>query len=239
MCAKRSKRYIQTREKIDRERVYSIEEGIQKLKGSCTANFAESCELTFKLGVNPKRTEHRVRGTTLLTHGTGKDITVLAFAKGGDVEEAEDAGADYVGGADLAEKIEDGWLEFDRVVATPDMMEVVGKLGRILGPRGMMPSPKSDTVTSDIGKAVEELKKGKVEFRVDEYGNLHGVFGKCSFSGDELYENLIDFALSVFEERPEEVKSKYLRGLVVSSTMGPGIKIDPDQVREEALSRML
>ncbi len=239
MPSKRSRRYVQTREKIDREKIYSIEEGIQKLKDSCTANFAESCELTFKLGVNPKKTEQRIRGTTLLTHGTGKDVTVLAFVKGADVEKAEEAGADYVGGADLAEKIEEGWLDFDQVVATPEMMEVVGKLGRILGPRGMMPSPKSGTVTSDIGKAVEELKKGRVEFRVDEYGNLHGIFGKCSFSGDELYENLIDFAMSVFEERPEEVKSKYLRGVVISSTMGPGIKIDPNQVREEALSKML
>lgn len=239
MGLKRSKRYTNTREKVDRLKLYSIEDGMEKLKESCTANFEESCEVIFKMGINPKKTEHRIRGTTMLSHGTGKKITILAFAKGTDAKEAEDSGADYVGGADLAEKIEEGWLDFDQVVATPDMMEVVGKLGRILGPRGMMPSPKSDTVTSDIAKAVEELKKGKLEFRVDEYGNIHGIFGKCTFSEDELYENLIDFAISIFEERPEEIKGKYLRGVVISSTMGPGIKIDPDQVREKALSRML
>lgn len=239
MSSTRSKRYIETREKVDRSKLYSIDEGIEKLKSTCTANFEESCEVTFKLGINPKKTEHRIRGTTLLPHGTGQEVKVLAFAKGTQVNKAQEAGADYVGGADLAEKIEGGWLNFDQVVATPEMMEVVGKLGRILGPRGMMPSPKSGTVTSDIGKAVDELKRGRLEFRVDEYGNIHGIFGSCSFPNEALRENLIDFAVSLFEERPDEVKARFLKGVVICSTMGPGIKIDPDQVREEASKRML
>ena len=234
----RGKRYLEARSKIDLSKKYSIEEAMGLVKEISTADFNETIEVSLSLGVNPS--QNMVRGTSVLPNGTGKEVKVLAFASGEKHQEAEQAGADWVGGEDLAEKIEDGWLEFDEVVTTPDMMSVVGKLGRVLGPRGMMPSPKSNTVTEDIGNAVEKLKKGQVEFRTDQYGIVHVPIGKSSFSAEELKENLVDLVSSVLDQRPEDgIQGRYLQALTVSSTMGPGIKVEIDQVRREASGRNL
>jgi large subunit ribosomal protein L1 len=226
----RSKRYIAVKEKVDRFRTYHLDEAIALLVEVATASFDETAEAAFKLGVNPKRPEHRIRGTVTLPHGIGREFRIIAFAKGDKKREAEEAGALVVGGEDLAKRIEEGWLEFDRVVATPDMMSVVSRLGRILGPRGLMPSKKTDTIREEIGKAVAELKGGKVEFRLDEYGNIHSSFGRCSFPQEKLKENFIALAKAIFKNKPQDSKGKYLRGIVLSSTMGPGIKVDPDEV---------
>ncbi len=183
----------------------------------------------FNLGI--KASQVIVRGTCSLPHGTGKTVRILAFAKGTSQTEAEEAGADYVGGEDLAKKIKDGWLEFDKIVATPDMMSVVGKLGKILGPRGLMPSPKTGTVTKDVGKVIAELKKGMVEFRSDRYGVIHSIFGKVSFEESALKENLVAIIRSVAERRPEEgVKGRFIRKVSIASTMGPGIVLDLGEV---------
>ncbi len=228
--AKYSKRYLALKEKVDRTRFYSLKEAIQLLKETATADFDEAAEAVFQLGVDPKRNEHRIRGTVTLPHGTGREVRVLAFAKGEALKEAEEAGADYVGGEELVKKIEEGWLEFDRVVATPDMMALVGRLGRILGPRGLMPSPKTGTVTKEIGQAIREIKRGKLEFRVDEYGQVHSIFGRASFPEEHLYENFLALAAAIVDEKPEDVKGRYIRRVAVSATMGPGIKVDPDEV---------
>ena len=235
----RSRRYLGVKERVDRFKLYSLDEAISLLKGSATASFDESADAVFQLGVNPKRNEHRIRGTVLLPHGVGKEVRVIAFAKGEKIKEAEEAGADLVGGEDLAKRIEGGWLDFDAAVATPDMMGVVGRLGRILGPRGLMPSPKTGTVTQEIGRAIEELKRGKVEFRLDEYGNIHSTFGRCSFPEEELRENFLALAQAIFEEKPADVRGRYLRAATISSTMGPGIKLDPDEVGKLVAERML
>jgi len=224
------KRYLALRERVDRSRFYQLEEAIELLKETATAGFDEAAEAVFRLGVDPKRNEHRIRGTVMLPHGTGKSVKVLAFAKGEAMREAEEAGADWVGGEEFVKKIEEGWLEFDRVVATPEMMSIVSRLGRILGPRGLMPSPKTGTVTAEIAQAVRELKQGKLEFRLDEYGQIHSPFGRVSFSEEQLLENFIALATALFDEKPKDVKGRYLRGVVISATMGPGIKVDPDEV---------
>ncbi|MCS6936647.1 MAG: 50S ribosomal protein L1 [Candidatus Bipolaricaulota bacterium] len=236
---KRSKRYQEIRQRVDRERRYSVAEGIKLLKECATAKFKESAEVVFRLGVDPKKNEHRIRGTVTLPHGTGKSVKVLAFAKGDKLKEAQEAGADYAGGEDLVKKIEEGWMDFDRVVATPDMMGTVSKLGKILGPRGLMPSPKAGTVTTDIGTAVRELKRGRLEFRLDEYGNVHSLFGKCSFSEEQLQENLVALTAAVLEEKPADVKGRYLQAVTISSTMGPGIKLDPDELQKVVAARRL
>lgn len=202
-------------------------------------SFNESADVVFRLAVNPKKNEHRIRGTVLLPHGVGKEVRVVAFAKGEKLKEAEEAGADVAGGEDLAKRIEEGWLGFDAAVATPDMMGVVGRLGKILGPRGLMPSPKTGTVTAEIGQAVKELKQGKVEFRLDEYGNIHSSFGRCSFAPEQLRENLLALAQAIFEEKPADVRGKYLRAAIVSSTMGPGIKLDPGELSSLVAARIL
>lgn len=234
----RGKRYLQARSKLDLGKIYSIDDAMELVKEVSTADFDETVEAAINLGVDPS--QNMVRGTSVLPHGTGKEVEVLAFASGEKRQEAEEAGADWVGGEDLAEKIEDGWLDFDEVVTTPDMMSVVGKLGRILGPRGMMPSPKSNTVTEDIGKAVTKLKKGQVEFRTDKYGIVHVPLGKSSFSVQELKENLVDLVKSVLAQRPEDgIKGRYLQAATISSTMGPGVKVDVDELREEASERNL
>lgn len=209
------------------------------LKELGTTSFDESADVAFRLAVNPKKNEHRIRGAVLLPHGVGKEVRVAAFAKGEKLKEAEEAGADVAGGEDLAKRIEEGWLGFDAAVATPDMMGVVGRLGKILGPRGLMPSPKTGTVTAEIGQAVKELKQGKVEFRLDEYGNIHSPFGRCSFAVEQLRENLLALAQAIFEEKPTDVRGKYLRAAIVSSTMGPGIKLDPDELSSLVAARML
>ncbi|MCL6643310.1 MAG: 50S ribosomal protein L1, partial [Candidatus Bipolaricaulota bacterium] len=166
-------------------------------------------------------------------------VTVLAFAKGDKLKEAQEAGADFAGGEDLVKKIEEGWMEFDRVVATPDMMGVVSKLGKVLGPRGLMPSPKSGTVTPDIGTAVKELKRGKLEFRLDEYGNVHSTFGRCSFKAEHLKENLIALAAAILDEKPADVKGRFIKSVTISSTIGPGIKVDPDDVQKLVAAKRL
>lgn len=222
------KRLTAVAEKVDRETRYSFSESIALLKETASAKFDEAAEAVLRLNIDPKKNEHRIRGTVALPHGTGKDIRVCVIAKGEKVTEAEKAGADFVGGEELVEKIDkEGWLEFDRMVATPDMMSVVSSLGRVLGPRGLMPSPKSGTVTMDVGSAVDELKKGKLEFRVDEYGQIHCLFGRLSFEADKLEQNFTALAKAVFAEKPSDIKGRYVKSVSISSTMGPGIKIDP------------
>ncbi len=235
----RSKRYLAVREKVDRTRFYTVDEAIKLLKECATAKFDESADAAFRLAVDPKKNEHRIRGTVTLPHGSGKPVRVLAFAKGEKLKEAQEAGADYVGGEDLVKKIEGGWLEFDRVVATPDMMGLVSKIGKILGPRGLMPSPKSGTVTPDIATAIKELKRGKIEFRLDEYGNIHSSFGRCSFSEEQLKENLVALAAAILEEKPADIKGRLIKSVTISSTLGPGIKIDPDDLQKLVAARQL
>lgn len=224
------RRYVALLEKVDPLQVYSVEEAIRLLKETATAKFDEAAEAVFQLGVDPRRNEHRIRGTVALPHGTGREVRVLAFAKGEALKEAEEAGADFVGGEELAGRIEEGWLDFDRVVATPEMMSVVGRLGRILGPRGLMPSPKTGTVTKEIGGAIREIKGGKMEFRLDEYGQIHSLFGRVSFDEKKLLENFLALAAAILDEKPADVKGRYIRRVAVSATMGPGIKVDPDEV---------
>lgn len=235
----RSKRYLAVKEKVDRTKFYTVEEAVKLMKECATAKFDESADAVFRLAVDPKKNEHRIRGTVTLPHGVGKPVTVLAFAKGEKLKEAQEAGADFAGGEDLVKKIEGGWLEFDRVVATPDMMGVVSRLGKILGPRGLMPSPKSGTVTPDIGTAVKELKRGRLEFRLDEYGNVHSSFGRCSFSAEHLQENLIALAAALIEEKPADIKGRFIKSVTISSTIGPGIKVDPDDVQKLVAARKL
>ena len=226
---KRSRRYHGVATLVDRDRAYSVDEAVAKLKESATASFDETAEVSFSLGIKPSQVV--VRGTCSFPNGTGKTVRVLVFAKGESQTEAEEAGADYVGGEDLAQKIQQGWLEFDKVVATPDMMPVVGKLGKILGPRGLMPSPKTGTVTKDVGNVTSELKKGMVEFRSDRYGVIHSIFGKASFEMDALKENLVALIRSVGERRPEEgVKGRFIQKTSVAATMGAGIIIDPGEI---------
>lgn len=235
----RSKRYVAVKEKVDRTKFYTVEEAVKLMKECATAKFDESADAVFRLAVDPKKNEHRIRGTVTLPHGMGKPVTVLAFAKGEKLKEAQEAGADFAGGEDLVKKIEGGWMEFDRVVAAPDMMGLVSKLGKILGPRGLMPSPKSGTVTPDIGTAVKELKRGKLEFRLDEYGNVHSSFGRCSFSVEQLKENLIALAAAILEEKPADVKGRFIKSVTISSTIGPGIKVDPDDLQKLVAAKRL
>lgn len=226
---KRSRRYCSIVALVERGRIYDMDEAINRLKNSATAAFDETAEVAVNLGIKPSQVI--VRGTCSFPHGTGKSVRVLVFAKGESQIEAEEAGADYVGGDDLAKKIQDGWLDFDKVVATPDMMPVVGKLGKILGPRGLMPSPKTGTVTKEVGRVIRELKKGMVEYRSDRYGVVHSIFGKASFDGNALKENLVTFIRSVLERRPEEgVKGRYIQKVSIASTMGTGIAIDPVEI---------
>lgn len=226
---KRSRRYQSVAALVEQRQAYSLNEAIEKLKESATASFDETAEVSFNLGIKASQTI--VRGTCNLPHGTGKTVRVLAFAKGESLIEAEEAEADYVGGEDLAKKIQGGWLEFDKVVATPDMMSVVGKLGKILGPRGLMPSPKTGTVTKDVGRVIGEVKKGMVEFRSDRYGVIHSVFGKVSFDAEALKENLVALIHSIVEHRPEEgVKGRYITQASIATTMGPGINLDLAEV---------
>ncbi len=226
---KHSNRYTEAKGRIDRTRYFSPEEAIELIKEVSTASFDETVELAVKLGVNPKHADQQVRGAITLPQGTGKEVTVAAFAKGEKAREAEEAGADFVGAEDLAEKIQGGWLGFDAAVAAPDVMNVVGKLGRVLGPRGLMPNPKAGTVTPEIGKAVKEIKAGKVEFRTDRAGNVHVPIGKASFSREQLLENFYAVIDALLKARPSAAKGQYLRSVNVSTTMGPGIKILPQK----------
>ena len=219
------------REAIDRSKKFSLTDGLDAVLAATYAKFDESVDVAVNLGVDPRHADQMVRGTCVLPHGTGKTVRVLAFAKAEKEKEARDAGADYVGGEELAKKTQEGWLDFDKAVATPDMMAVVGKLGKILSPRGMMPNPKVGTVTFDIGKAVSELKGGKVEFRVEKAGIVHCPIGRVSFGSEKLVENLKALMESIIRLKPSASKGVYLRGVALSTTMGPGLKLDPQEIR--------
>ncbi len=221
------KKYRQAREQIVRK-PYGVAEAVKLAKDHAYAKFDETLEVALRLGVDPKHADQMVRGTVVLPHGTGKTLRILVFASGEKIREAEEAGADHVGGEELAKKIEAGWLDFDAVVATPDMMRVVGRLGRVLGPRGLMPNPKTGTVTAEVGKAIGELKGGKVEFRVDKTGIIHAPVGKMSFSAEQLKDNAEALIHAVMRARPAAAKGKYVRSATISSTMGPGIRLDEE-----------
>jgi len=224
---KRGKAYKGAIAKIDRNRLYEPSEAIKLVKEIATAKFDETVEAHVKLGVDPRHADQQVRGTVSLPHGTGKTLKVLVFAKGEKVKEAEQAGADYVGAEDLAEKIQGGWFDFDVAVATPDMMSVVGRLGKILGPRGLMPNPKAGTVTFDIERTIKELKAGRIEFRVDKTSIVHVPIGRISFDEERLQDNLNAFAEALIKAKPAAAKGQYMRSVNICSTMGPGIKINP------------
>ncbi len=223
------KKFQEAKAKVEL-REYSLEEAVQLLLGIGFAKFDETAEIALKLGVNPKHADQMVRGTVVLPHGLGKAVSVCVIASGEKVTEAEGAGADFAGGEDLVAKIQGGWLDFGAMVATPDMMKSVGKLGRILGPRGLMPNPKAGTVTFDVARAVQEIKAGKVEFRVDKNGIIHAPFGKLSFEAEKLVDNARSLVEAVVRARPAAAKGRYLRGVAVTSTMGPGIKVDAGQM---------
>lgn len=227
---KRSKRYRELLQKFDKGKDYTLEEAVKLLKETASAKFDETVEVAVRLGVDPRHADQVVRGTVTLPHGTGKDVRVLVIAKGTKASEAEEAGADFVGFKDVIEKIQQGWLDFDVVIATPDVMSEVGKLGRILGPRGLMPNPKAGTVTMDVAKAVQEVKAGKIEFRVDRYGILHVAVGKASFEEEKLIENIKAFIETVMRLKPPAAKGQYLRSITVANTMGPGIRVDRNSV---------
>lgn len=220
------KKYRTAIDKVDRTETQPLGEALARVKELAYAEFDETVEIALRLGVDPKHADQMVRGTIVLPHGTGKTARVAVFASGEKVKEAEEAGADVVGGEELAEKVEGGWLDFDAVVATPDMMRVVGRLGRVLGPRGLMPNPKTGTVTFDVGKAVEDIKAGKVEYRVDKTGIIHAPLGKVSFEVDQLRANADALLSAVLKSRPAAAKGKYVRTATVSSTMGPGVPVD-------------
>jgi large subunit ribosomal protein L1 len=220
--------------KIDRGQRYPLEEGLRLVKETKRAKFDETVEMAVRLGVDPRQADQNVRGTVSLPHGIGKTVRVLAFAKGEKEKEAQEAGADYVGAEDLIKKISDGWFDFDKTVATPDMMAAVGRIGKVLGPRGLMPNPKTGTVTMEIGKAVKEIKAGKLEFRVDKAGIVHVPVGRASFSQEQLIDNAKAVLASILRAKPPSAKGNYVRGVTISATMGPGIKIDLSQVRAMA-----
>ena len=222
----RARTYREKAEGIDRNHDYELDRGLEMLIGSKRTKFDETAEVAINLGVDPRHADQNVRGAIVLPHGTGKSARVIVFAKGDKEREAREAGADEVGAEELAKKIQDGWLDFERVIATPDMMSVVGRLGRVLGPRGLMPNPKVGTVTMDVGRAVAEQKAGKIEFRVDKAGIIHAPFGKTSFSSAQLRDNLVAIADAVLKAKPASTKGNYLKKVCISTTMGPGIRID-------------
>lgn len=226
---KRGKKYVDAKEKVDRNRLYEPSEAVDLLKEIATSSFDETVELAVKLGVNPKHADQQVRGSVVLPHGTGKELRVVVFAKGEKLKEAEEAGADVAGGEELVAKVQEGWLDFDVAVATPDMMSVVGKLGRVLGPRGLMPNPKAGTVTPDVGRAIQEIKAGKVEYRTDKAANIHLPLGKGSFAAEKLLENFYAVLEALLKARPAAAKGQYIRSVTISTTMGPGIKISPQR----------
>jgi len=223
---KHGKRYVTARENAARDVRHPLADAVDLVKKTAGAKFDETVELSARLGVDPKRTDQAVRGTVVLPHGTGKEVRVLVLAKGEKEAEARQAGADHIGSGDYIQKIADGWLDIDKIVATPDMMGEVGKLGRILGPRGLMPNPKSGTVTFEVGKAVSDLKKGKIEFRVDKGANVHVPVGRVSFEKDKLLENIRVFLKELIGARPPAAKGQFVRSLTLCTTMGPGVRVD-------------
>jgi len=233
--AQKGKGYRAAAEKIDRQKLYSLNDALALVKETKHAKFDETVELVARIGVDPRKADQNVRGTVILPHGTGKTVRIAVFAKGEKASEAEAAGADVVGAEDLAKRItEEGWLEFDKAIATPDMMGLVGRLGKVLGPRGLMPNPKVGTVTMDVGKAVQELKGGKVEYRVDKAGNVHVPVGKTSFDQQQLAENASSLLSSLLRAKPASAKGTYLLRVAVSATMGPGVRVDPVAVVQQA-----
>lgn len=223
---KRSKRYTQAAGKVDKKTTYSIEDAVSKVKETASAKFVESVDIAVRLGVDPKKADQAVRGTVALPHGIGKSIRVLVIAKPPKDEEAKNAGADFVGYQDYLQKIQQGWADVDVIIATPDVMGDLGKLGKVLGPRGLMPNPKSGTVTMDIARAVKEIKAGKIEFRVDKAGIVHSTVGKANFENQKLVENINTFLQTVVRLKPATAKGQYIKSIALSSTMGPSVTID-------------
>ncbi len=228
---KKGKRYTAANEKVEAQKAYTIDEGLGLVPETSATKFDETVDVSGRLGVNPKHPEQMVRGSVVLPNGTGRKTRVLVFAKGEKEAEATEAGADFVGSEEMVAKVRGGWLDFDATVATPDMMGEVGKLGKVLGPRGLMPNPKLGTVTFDVAKAVTDLKAGKVEFRVDKAGNIHVPIGKVSFGSDKLKENLLCLMDAIIKAKPAASKGIYLKSLNLSTTMGPGIKLDTSEMR--------
>lgn len=223
---KLSKKFKKIQEIVEKQTIYSLEEAIEKLKSCPHAKFDESVDVSLKLGIDPKKSDQQVRGTVSLPHGTGKKITVLVFAQGEKAEEAKNAGADYVGAEELLNKVKDGWTEFDVVITTPDLMREVGKLGKVLGPRGLMPTPKAGTVTTDVAKAISELKAGRIEFKADKNAGVNNAVAKLSFSKEKIKENVVAMMHAIMRAKPASSKGEYVQSLCLSSTMGPGLKID-------------
>ena len=228
--AKKGKKFLAAAAQVETLKAYSAEEAIELLKKVSFEKFDASVEFAIRLNLDPRKAEQNLRGAVVLPHGTGKTKRVLVFAKGDKAKEAEEAGADFVGDDEMVQKVLQGWMDFDTVVATPDMMSKIGRLGRVLGPRGMMPNPKTGTVTMDVTKAINEIKAGKVEYRVDKVGNVHVTIGKVSFENDQLAENLMAIYEVLAKLRPATVKGVYIMNLSIASTMGPGIKIDTDSL---------
>lgn len=235
---KHSKRYSTLLQKVELDKFYTVDEAIKLVKETATAKFDETVEVAIKLGVDPRKADQMVRGSAILPHGTGKQVKVLVFTRGDEEKEAKEAGADYVGFADLIEKIKSGWIDFDYVVATPDAMREVSKLGKILGPRGLMPSPKTGTVTKkEIGRVVGELKKGRIEFRVDKTGNIHAPIGKASFPEEHLMDNFLTLVEEIVNARPSAFKGTYIQKVSISTTMGPGLRINVNNLLEKLKER--
>ncbi len=232
--AKHGKRYTELAKKIERGKAYAPEEAVRLVRETSAAKFDTTIEAHFRMGVDPRQADQQVRGIAVLPHGTGKTVRVVVFTQGDRAREAQEAGADIVGADDLAKRVEGGWLEFDVAIATPDMMGTVGRLGRILGPRGLMPNPRSGTVTQDVGKAVREAKGGRVEFRVDKTGVVHAVIGKASFGEQQLVENLAALVDALQRAKPAGVKGIYIRGAHIASTMGPSAKLELQAMTELA-----
>ena len=231
--AKKGKKYVEALNKIDRTRLYDASEALNLVAEVASAKFDETVEAHIKLGVDSRHADQQVRGAVVLPHGTGKTKRVLVFAKGAKAEEATNAGADFVGAEELVQKIQgENWFEFDVVVATPDMMGVVGRLGRVLGPKGLMPNPKSGTVTFDVAKAIDEIKAGKVEYRLDKTNIIHVPVGKVSFGGEKLTENFAALMDAIVKAKPAAAKGQYLKSIAVTSTMGPGVKVNPAKIAE-------